>query len=401
MRFKYIIRTKEGKRERGFIDSTDEKTATAALRRRGTYVLSLTSQLQTLQIPFLSGERVPKKEQIMFTRQLAVMIKSGLPIVEALSGLEEQTSSKAFQRIINGMVSDLKGGTGIEAAFLKHPNIFPRYYTNVLRAGEKSGKLEEVLLRLADQMENDYQLSSRIRGAMAYPLLILIALVGVVILMLVFVLPQLETIFSDVGADLPFITRAIMALSAFTRKYILILFALAIIGIWALRRLTTTSSGGRLWDRLKLRLPVFGKLFRLICMARFSRTMATLVSAGLPLLDIFETVKDVVGNWVYHDALERISHQVENGVQVSVAMREEKAFPPVITHLMAVGERSGNLDYVLSNIANFFDREVEQMTKNLASLLEPLLMVVMGAGVALVVAAVLMPIYNLVNLQGQ
>lgn len=397
MHYAYIARTKDDHTQRGEVDASSLTEARKIIRDQGLFVLSLVPKREKgFLLNFLRG-RVSLKDKMIFTKELSMMIKSGLPLVEALEAMGEQTTSKALQEVTAAMIKDVKGGVSLSDAFAKHPRVFPFYYKNIIRSGEKSGKLDEVLLRLSTQIEKDYALVAKVRGAMVYPALIVVAIIGVVILMMIFVIPQIKNIFEESGVQLPLLTRILIASSNFSVRYfylIIIVFFGVVFGLgWFLR----TPSGGLAWDRLKIRLPIFGSLFKKIYMARFSRTMAMLTKAGLPILEALDTVGDVINNGIYKQSLAAIAKQVETGVPLSNAMKKDKNFPAMVTHLVAVGEKSGNLEYVLSSLADFFDAETDNLTSNLAALLEPILMIFMGVGVGFIVAAIIMPMYNLVN----
>lgn len=396
MDFKYVVLNKTGQTTKGEIEAENQNAAVKTLREQGFYILEIKSKTSHLLLDFFQ-KRIPFKEKIIFTQQLSIMIKSGLPLVEALSALQEQTSSSALAKIISSIVTDVKGGQALSAALSKHPNAFPKLYINVVRSGEKSGKLDEVMDKLADQMISDYDLISKVRGAMYYPAFILAALIGVIVIILIYVIPQLQKVFEDVEVPLPATTRALLFVSMLVKNWFWALLILAFVLILGLRAISKNEQIGFFLDALKLKLPIFGSLYKKIYMARFSKTMATLIAAGLPMLDIFETVSDVINNRVLQQSLKRASKQVEAGMTLSSVLKKDPNFPPMIPHLISVGEKSGNLDFVLQGVASFFDKEVENATKSLSSLIEPILMVIMGIGVGLALSAVIMPIYNLVN----
>lgn len=396
MKFTYEIKTKSGKNQKGEIEAIDQFSAMKALREQKFAVLTLRANRS---IPFISKIHFPisSKDKIIFAEQLAVMVKAGLPLIEALSSLKEQTSNKDLAVIINELAIDVKGGNAFSRALTKYPKIFPSYFVNVVRSGEKSGNLDQVLRRLADQMTKDYDLVSKVRGAMIYPALILVALIGLVILILVYIIPNLKEIFNEVGAELPLLTRMVIGLADFTKKFIILIFILLIGLVVFLKRSMRNSQHRFYFDKIKLKIPIFGRLYKNIYMARFSRNAGTLVAAGLPILEIFKTISTIIGNEVYRRSLEDIAKQVEGGARVSAAIKQHPVFPPMVSNLLNVGERSGSMEQVLFTLADFFDREVDNTTRNLTTILEPVMMLIMGAGVALIIAAVIMPIYNLVN----
>ncbi len=405
MKFTYHAKNQEGKVQGGVIDAPSESIAVKSLQEQKLYVLDLKKTggegelsgiKKEIKIPFIYG-KVGLKDKIIVTQQLAMMIKAGLPLLDAFGALEEQTENKYFSSIISEVAKDVKGGKALSDSLAKYPKIFSRLYIAIVRSGEKSGKLDEVLERLADQLQKDYDLISKIKAAVTYPIVVVVALVAIVIIMLIFVVPQLKTIFADMGAELPLVTRIVLGTSDLIRNFWYV-WILVIVGlILGIRFWAKTPAGGIIWDNFKLKIPLIGPLIKKIYMARFARTMGTLVASGLPLLEIIETVKEVITNRVYAQAFKKIAIDVENGKPLSSSLKSQGIFPAMIYHLVATGEKSGKLDYVLLSTADFFDKEVETTTSNLATLVEPILIIIIGAGVGLVVASVIMPIYSLVN----
>ena len=397
MIYQYEIKL-EGKTTKGEIEAGNEQEAAASLREKGGVVLAVAPQKDARPIIGRLKGRVSLKDKILFTKQLAVMIKAGLPLDQALKVLSEQIPSKSMGRAIHDMARDVEGGIPLSQSMDKHPGIFPAVYVNLIKSGERSGKLEDVLFKLADQQEKDYELISKVRGAMIYPIVIFAALLGVMAIIILFVMPQIQKVFDDLDAALPLPTRILLSTSAFAREWFFVIAALFIGGIVGLRFYVRRSEEAHAWwDRVKLKVPIFGPLMKKIAMARFTRTTATLITAGLPMLEILDTVADVMGNVVYRDAVRRTRNQVEAGVALSKALSDEKIIPTIVSQVVAIGEKSGNLDFSLANIADFYDKEVDATTRNLSSILEPILMIAIGVGVGFVVISVISPIYNLVN----
>ncbi|MDP4000566.1 MAG: type II secretion system F family protein [bacterium] len=339
--------------------------------------------------------RVTMKDRVIFTRQLGTMIKSGLPIVQALNILSEQTENKKFKQIIEEISGGIEGGGSFSSMLAKYPNVFDRVYVNMTKAGEASGRLDDTLERLAIQQEKAYGIVKKVRGAMLYPAFVMIALVGATILMLVVVIPPLKDIFEGANADLPFATQVLIKLSDAMLQF-WYLFLLGGIGlVVAGRQFLKTENGKSLLDRAKLKVPIFGPLFQKIYVARFTRTLASLVSGGVPILEALEIVGESIGNGVYERALRKAAKDVEGGVQLSQPIRSNPVFPPLVSQMISVGEQTGKMDEVLTKLADFYEEEVDNLVKNLTTLMEPLLMVVMGAAVGGLLIAILMPIYNL------
>lgn len=402
MNFSYSCKTVDGRIEKGIVDAPSEEMAAKLLHEKQLFVLDLHKEgtaaglKEGLQLPFL-GKKVGIKDKIIFTQQLAMMTKAGLPLMDAFAALEEQTENKYFAGIINEITKEVKGGKPLSVTLAKYPKIFNSLYTATVASGEKTGQLDQVLERLSDQLQRDYDLISKIKAALSYPVLVVTALVGIMILMFIFVIPQLKTIFADMGATLPLITRIVLGISDVLIKFWYVLLIIIIGGYLAIKSWARTKSGKLALDKIKLKIPMAGGLQRKIYMTRFARTMGTLVASGLPMLEIIATVKNVITNQVYQDAFDRISAEIESGLPLSEAIKKQNIFPAMIYHLIAVGEKSGKLDYVLLQMANFFDKEIENQTASISTFIEPVLIIIIGGGVGVVVASVLMPIYSLVN----
>jgi type II secretory pathway component PulF len=328
------------------------------------------------------------------------MIRAGLPIIKSLEALRKQSENHYFQDVISQMINAVKGGQTLSKSMARYPHIFSEIYIAVVKAGEETGQLASVLLTLSEQQEKEADLISKIKSAMIYPAIILCTLIGVAFLIIFFVLPNLEKIFTESGQQLPILTRILLGTSKVFTSYWYIIFPVLIGIFFALRIWFKTDQGRTIYDRLKITTPVFGNLSKKVYMARFSRTMAMLVQASLPILQSLKIVQKTISNVHYNEAFNRINKAVESGKPLSEAIDKEVLFPAMVAQLTNLGEQSGNLESVLLEVANFYDKEVDAVTRNLSALLEPLLLLVMGAGVGFVVAAVLGPIYGMVQNYG-
>lgn len=380
---------------KGEIDADTLGEAGKKLRTQGLLVLKLKEKSRSAA--FFQRKKVSLKDKIIFTRQLSVMIRAGLSIVKALEALRKQSENRYFQDIITEMINSIKGGQTLSKTLSRYPKVFSEVYVAVVKAGEETGQMANVLLNLADQQEKDADLISKIKSAMIYPAVIMCTLIGVVFLIVFFVLPSLTKIFAESGQKLPIATRILLGGSEAIRNYSYIVFPVFILLIIGARFWFKTAQGRSFFDRLKISAPIFGSLTKKVYMARFTRTMAMLVQASLPILMSLKIVQKTINNVHYDVAFNRINKAVESGKAMSDALDKEKLIPPMVTQLVNLGEQSGNLETVLLEIANFYDKEVDAISRNLSALLEPLLLLVMGAGVALVVAAVLAPIYGMVG----
>lgn len=397
MQYTYKAKNDAGRTVSGIIEAENEAQATDKLAKNKIYVLDIKSGQKTSFKNITFKKKVSLKDKIIFTRQLSMMIKGGLPLVECLAALQEQTENLQLVEALKQIGADVSGGMALSKALSKYPKIFPELYISITASGEKSGKLDESLIRLADQLQKDYDLMSKIKTATTYPLVIVIALVGMMILMLTFVVPKLQTIFTEMGVQLPLITRIILGLSDFTVKYWYVNIAIIVGLVFGVRYWGSTLKGGIAIDRFKVKVPIFGVLAQKIYIARFARTTATLVASGLPMLEILATVKEVIGNRYYKPYFNNISSDVESGLTLSAALKKQHIFPVMIPQLISVGERSGKVDEILMQIADFYDNEVEASTASLASMIEPILIILIGAGIGVAIASVILPIYSLVN----
>lgn len=398
--YTYKARDARGNLKTGRITATSEDHAAEVLAEHKLILVKLSEKtaggfdINNL-LKFLN--RVSLKDKVVFTGQLGTMIKSGLPIVQALHILADQTNSKYFASIIRDMATQIEGGSSFSSALMKYQKHFDKVYVNLVRSGEASGRLEETLQRLATQQEKNYTLIKKVRGAMMYPAFVLVAMVAATIVMLVVVIPPLKAIFADAGAQLPLPTRVLIFLSDAMRSYWYAFLMGGVGAVFGLRYFLHTPAGRNGWDNLKLRVPIFGPLFRKIYTARFTRTLSSLVSGGVPILQALDIVSDSIGNSVYEKAVKSAAKQVESGAPLSVPIRSNPIWPAMVPQMINVGEQTGKMDQVLDKLAEFFEEEVDNTVKNLSTLLEPLLMVVMGIGVGGLLVAILMPIYNLGN----
>jgi len=326
---------------------------------------------------------------------LSVIVSATIPLVQGLRILVNQTESPVLKTVISEVADDVEGGAKLSAALARHPNVFDGFFVNIIKSGETSGKLDEVLNYLADQKEKDYDLMSKIRGAMIYPIFIVGGLVVVGGLMMIFVIPQLTSVLKETGVDLPLSTKILIAVSDFFVNFwwLLLLFVGFIAVLFRLA--IKTNSGRWYWDLLKLRLPIFGKMFQEIILVRFTRSLYTLVTGGVSLTKSLEIVSDVVSNSVYQELIRETAREVEDGNSMASVFLQSKEVPPMVSQMLNLGEKTGRVDEILEKLANFYSREVSNMVANLVTLLEPLIMMLMGVAVGVLVSAIILPMYNL------
>ncbi len=335
----------------------------------------------------------------IFSRQLATMISAGLSLIRCLDILAEQTEDRVLKRALLEVKQDVESGKAFSAALAKHKNVFSDMYINMVRAGEIGGMLDEVLERLATFMEKDFQLKKKIKSAMTYPMVILVLAIVIVIFLVTYVLPTFIDMFKEMDVKLPWMTRVIVAfVEAVKNPYfvgMMIAILLLLGGLFFLW--SSTEVGRRILDKIKLILPIFGQLNKKVAISRFARTLGTLLASGVPLMSALEIVADVSGNAVIKEAIEEVRSRLREGENLSGPLSEMDIFPPMVVQMIAVGEETGNLDSMLTKIADFYDTEVDYMLSSLTSMLEPIMIIVMGGIVGFIVIAVFMPLYQLIG----
>lgn len=395
--FYYIAKNNFGENVKGKIEARNERQAATELTVRHLLVIDihpLTDDSFAWIKTMLFG--VKFSDVVNFTRQLSTMISAGLPLATSLSILVQQSKSD-MSRLVAGLLQEIEGGSTFGDALAKQPKIFNSIYVQLVKAGELGGVLDDILARLAINLEKSKDFRGKTRGAMIYPIIVVIAMVAVAIIMMIFVIPKLTQMYTDFGAELPLATRILMGTSTFMLNFWwLILIAIGG-GITLFQRWISTKFGRRSYDGFLLRIPILGELIKKIILTEFARTLALLLGAGISLLQAMEIVTKGVGNSVYREALEDATKQVEKGVPLSKAIGQYEEFPPILYQMMSVGEETGKLDEVLGKLSTYFEQESEQAVKNLTTAIEPLIMIVLGIGVGAMVIAVIMPIYNLTS----
>ena len=396
--FRYRIFSKEGEVSEGYIDAATELEAAEILRERGFSIIHfrpIKEKLKKFKATFRFFKKVKIKELVIFTRQLSVMTAATLPLVQALRILVQQNRNPYFRTVINDLADEVDGGSKLSVAMSKHPQVFNHFFVSMVRSGETSGKIDEIMGYLADELEKDYDLISRIKGAMIYPAFIVCGLIAVGIIMMIFVIPKLTEMLTASGATLPLTTRILIATSNIMKNYwwLLLVVSLGLIIIYKLFQ--KVHLGRRNLDLMKIYIPIFGKLFKEICIVRFSRSLSTLLTGGVPLTVALQVTREVVGNAVFEDLIDLTISEVEDGNPIATAFNKSPIIPLIVGQMMNIGEQSGRLDDVLMRIANFYQREINNIVQNLASLIEPVVMLVLGLGVGLMVSAVIIPMYQL------
>jgi len=395
--FDYKARDSEAQLINGAVVAASENVAYDTLKERGLTIISLDERKEgkMMQNPLNVFNRVKSKELVIFARQLAVMINANVPIVRSLKILLRQTENVKFKVILSDVLDEVEGGAKLSASLQKHPNVFNNFFVFMVRSGETTGKLDEVLEYLATQKEKDYDLVSKVRGAMTYPIVLLGGVLVVGIGLTLFVLPSLLDVFAQGGAELPLPTRILIAFVNFTKTYWYVIFlglGALIVGFMMFKK---TKRGKRVWDLTKVKMPLFGGIFRKLYLSRMARSIATLLAAGVPISRALEITGDVVDNCAYREIISETISEVEGGNSITTAFVKSKYVPLMMSQMMAIGEQSGRMDQILGKVADFFDRELENVIANLVTLMEPVILMIMGGAVGFLVAAILLPIYNL------
>jgi type IV pilus assembly protein PilC len=400
--FTYKVRDRAGKVLEGQLEADSAQLVVSKLRSMGYTPIDIqqqqSKQLQReIKIPGLS-DRVKLKEVAVFSRQFATMINSGLSLLRSLSILAEQTENKELARVANEVRLDVEKGASLSQALSRHPKVFNRLYIAMVRAGEIGGVLDSVLVRLADTIEKQVELRRKVKSAMTYPAVVAFLVLVIVTAMLLFIIPMFENLYNELGGTLPVPTRLLISVSQFLRKFWWLIFGLEAAAIIFFRRWINSEEGRKKWDALKLRVPIFGALVRKTALARFARTLSALVRSGVPILESLDIVAETSGNHVVATAVRDTQQAVKAGEPLARRLEDHPVFPPMVVQMMAVGEETGALDEMLDKIADFYDQEVEATVDALTSLIEPLLIVVMGVAVGGMVIALYMPMFNIIKL---
>lgn len=398
--FAYKALNANGAQAAGEIEGESKAAAAAALRSRGLTVLDLNEVKQgwgQLQI----GGRIKPKDLTVMSRQFATMVNSGLSMLRCLYVLEEQTPNKKLASVITAVRADVEAGISLSDSLEKHPKVFSRLYVSMVRAGELGGILDEVLNRLATQLEKEDSIRRAVKSAMVYPILIgsfaIIVLVGMVL----FLIPIFADMYDDLGGQLPMLTRIMMTISdaMLNFPWNILILAIIVAAIYGLLRFKRTDRGTHIWDRFKLHIPMgIGEIIRKLAVARFSRTLGTLVTSGVPILQAIEITGQAAGNVVIEDAMVDVQQSVKEGQSITAPLEKVSVFPAMVTQMISVGEETGSLDAMLGKIADFYEDEVNAAVKSLTSILEPILMLFVGALVGTVVISMYLPIFNMMNI---
>ncbi len=410
--YQYKAKNAQAKIVAGTVNAQNETDAVGELRRQGFTILSLSAkkgggsggsgsflgmQISGKSAPKLSSVRVKSQDMVVFTRQLSTMISAGIPLVESLEILAEQSANRGFRLVLETIVSDVRTGKDLSQALGKHRKVFPKIYVNMIKAGEASGQLDIVLTRLADYQEASETLKAEIKSAMTYPVISLVMVLGITLFLLIFIIPKFEEMFNNMDVELPAITKGLLATSLFLQNNILIWSSCVVAGCFGLFMYVKTEKGTLMKDWLLLHMPIFGPLFMKVAISRFSRTFGTLIQSGVPILGALEIVSETTGNLIISNAVETAGESVRQGETLGEPLSKTKVFPLMVTKMITIGEKSGALETLLEKIADFYDQQVKSTVESLTSLIEPLLIGVMGVLVGGMVMAIFFPIFKMVG----
>lgn len=398
LEFDYVAKDKaSNKQVHSTVKAESEKSAAKLLMEQGYMPLKISEKTEATGPLAAIRNRVSTKDRIVFTRQLATLINAGLPLAQSLHTVRDQTANKKLQSVAQDIITSIEGGSSLSVAFAKHPGIFDDVFIALVSAGEASGTLDRALERIADQQEKDAEIMGKVKGAMTYPLIVSLVMVGVIVFMLVTVVPQVDRLYKDLKQELPLLTRIMADTAAFIQQFWpFVLIGLGV-GIYFLRQWMKTDGGIRVMDSVKLNVPLFGPLFKKLYMARFARTTETLMSTGVPMLETLSITKRAVNNVYISEAIGRASDKVKGGKALSVALKSEDYILPLVPQMISIGEQSGGIDKMLNKAATFYENELDQTIRAISTLIEPVLMVMLAGMAGIMIGAVLFPIYNLVG----
>jgi type IV pilus assembly protein PilC len=407
--FSYSARDKSGVISKGQLFAPDRAGASAALQTKGLTPILVKEMAQAAsgakapgfvdKIPVLGKmlNGVKLEDKVIFSRQFATMINAGVPIAQCLGILEKQSESKALQHAVGDIQKQVTGGATLANAMATHPEVFSQIYVNMVRAGETGGILDEVMNRLATQQEKDAEVVSKVRSAMIYPGVITVATVSAFIFLMTVIVPKLSSIFEDAGANLPIYTKVMLAISGVLVKSWWLVIIGIVVAIILFLRYYKTEKGKRVVDKLVLKAPVFGPIIVKVNIARFARTFGSLMASGISVLDAINATKTALGNTVYQDELAEVAKKVKNGRPMSEQIRESKNFPAIVGQMLSIGEETGKVDEILLKLAEFYEKEVDTVVSGISSIIEPILIMVLGGMVGFIVISVFGPISSIGN----
>lgn len=398
-KFSYVAKNEEGVIKKGVSEAENRDDLIEALKKQKMTAVTIREVANNQLFSLKNIGFVTSTEKVMFSKELATMVSAGIPILQAIHILQDQASSPKLKGATVQIAQDIEGGLSLSSAMEKHPSIFSPLYINMVKAGEIGGMLDDTLEKMADEIEKEHELVASVRGAMTYPTVIMVVMVGVVFYLLTNVIPKISTVFTDLGGDLPAPTKMLLALSNAMQSYGLLL-AIVIVGlvIGAKALLKKNQKARYAWHSFLLKLPVFGKLMKKINITRFTRTLGSLLSSGVAVLEAMDIASSVLRNEVFKKEIKVASQKVQDGSNLSEPLQNSKVFSIMVSQMIAVGEDTGTLDKILLKLTTFYQKEVDHTVNNLSNLLEPVMMIVIGAGAGFIVISIITPIYSMADL---
>ena len=398
--FLYTAKAVNGDTVKGSVEASNVDQALNVIRQNNLTPITITENkkgmFNNLSFGNLFG-KVSEGDVAIFTRQLSSMVNAGLPFAESMNILKKQTKNAHFAEVLDQVGKDVEGGTSLGGAMAKHPDVFGRVYINLVKAGEAGGVIDKIFLRLADSLEKSRSFHSKVKGALLYPVILLVLMFVVMFVMMIFVIPKLADLYKDIDASLPLPTLILIGISDFFVNFWYLIIG-GIIGLIMFYRYWGNTEAGRaVFDDLKLKIPVFGRINRGIILVEFTRTLGLLLEAGVPIIESLRVSTGIVNNVNYEKSLLLSIDKIEKGAQLYDQIEESEIFPPIVSQMVKVGEETGKLDDVLNRLANYFENEADQLVKNVTTALEPFILVILGLGVGLLVISIILPIYNLTS----
>ncbi len=399
--FVWEAETRKGEIKKGEIEAANDASLRALLRRQGFKSINIRTKPKDLAeyLPFLK-KKVKEKEIVVFARIFATMINAGLPLIQCLELLAQQEQNKTFAKIISSIKEDIEGGSTLSDALKKHPKVYDDLFVNLVAAGESGGILDVILQRLSNYMEKAMKLKSKVKGAMTYPASVLVISIGVVALLLLKVIPVFQKMFEGMGGELPGPTQFLVDLSEYAQRYFIVAIVAVVVAFIAFKRFYRTERGTLIIDDLVLKAPVFGPLLKKVAVAKFTRTMATMLSSGVPILEGLTIVSKTAGNKIIENSLMKVRKSISEGKTIAEPLQETGIFPAMVVQMIAVGEATGALDTMLAKIADFYDDEVDAAVEAMTALLEPFMMVFLGGVVGGMIIAMYLPIFKMASVVG-
>jgi len=395
--YEYIARDDSGKKVQSTVKADSEQAAAKLITKEGLSPVSIKMQGGDKSKVGSFKNRISTKDRVLFARQLSTLVGAGLPLVQSLRTVQEQTGSKTLQAIVGEIITDVEAGQSLNKALGHHDKVFNQVFVSLVAAGESSGTLDKALERLAEQLEKDAEIAGKVKGAMIYPAIVLFVIFGVVVFMLTTVLPQVELLYKDLNKELPFITSAMLFVSKLLINYWYIILFVLFVGGFFLVRYMKSSSGKEIGDALKMHMPIFGKLYMKMYMTRFTRTGGTLMQSGVPMLEMMRITGDSVNNVHIKRATNRAADKVKTGKALSDTLTDDTNFLPLVPQMIRIGEQSGSLDAMMIKTALYYEGELDREIKGITTTIEPILMVFLALIAGLMVGAILMPVYGLVG----